>query len=122
MRKSIIGIGLAVAATFMAAGASAETRGVTPTEVVFGMHTDLSGVGATYGVSSSNAARMRFDEVNDSGGVGERKIRFALTKMLVVVGESTRTTAPGSMSRLANPKLPPPLKINVPPLKTVVDP
>ena len=29
-----------------------ETRGVTKSEIVLGMHTDLSGPGATYGVSS----------------------------------------------------------------------
>src|SRR5207249_4004424 len=46
-----------------------ETRGVTPTEIVLGMHTDLSGPAATYGVSSSNAVKMRFDEVNDKAGI-----------------------------------------------------
>jgi branched-chain amino acid transport system substrate-binding protein len=58
-----------------AAGASAQTRGVTATEVLFGMPTDLSGVAATYGVSSSNAVKMRFDEINDAGGVNGRKMR-----------------------------------------------
>ena len=55
-----------------------ETRGVTPTEIVLGMHTDLSGPAATYGVSSSNAVRMRFDEVNDKGGIHGRKIRLVV--------------------------------------------
>ena len=58
-----------------AAGASAQTRGVTPTEVVFGMHTDLSGVAATYGVSSSNGVKMRFDEINEAGGINGRKLK-----------------------------------------------
>ena len=31
------------------------------------MHTDLSGPAGTYGVSSSNAVKMRFDEVNEKG-------------------------------------------------------
>jgi branched-chain amino acid transport system substrate-binding protein len=46
-------IGMAIAAAVLAAapGAFAQQRGVTPTEVTFGMHTDLSGVAATYGVS-----------------------------------------------------------------------
>ena len=48
--------------------AQKETRGVTPTEIVLGMHTDLSGPAATYGVSSSNAVKMRFDEANERGG------------------------------------------------------
>ena len=49
--------------------AQKETRGVTTTEIVLGMHTDLSGPAATYGVSSSNAVKMRFDEVNEKGGI-----------------------------------------------------
>jgi len=53
-----------------------ETRGVTSNEIVFGMHTDLSGPAATYGVSSSNAVKMRFDEVNASGGIHGRKIKL----------------------------------------------
>ena len=52
------------------------TRGVTGTEIVLGTHTDLSGPAATYGVSSSNAVKMRFDEVNEKGGIHGRKIRL----------------------------------------------
>src|SRR5262247_928180 len=70
------GMAIAAAALLPMAGASAQTRGVTPTEVTFGMHTDLSGVAATYGVSSSNAVKMRFDEINDAGGVNGRKIKL----------------------------------------------
>src|SRR5476649_2926523 len=69
-----IGLALAIAAT-TTAGALAQTNGVTATEVTFGMHTDLSGVAATYGVSSSNAVKMRFDEANDAGGIAGRKMR-----------------------------------------------
>jgi branched-chain amino acid transport system substrate-binding protein len=58
-----------------AAAASAQTRGVTATEVLFGMPTDLSGVAATYGVSSSNGVKMRFDEINEAGGINGRKLR-----------------------------------------------
>jgi branched-chain amino acid transport system substrate-binding protein len=80
MKKSTIGLGLAIAAASLVAvaGASAQTRGVTPTEVLLGMHTDLSGVAATYGVSSSNGVKMRFDEVNEAGGVNGRKIRVII--------------------------------------------
>ena len=70
-----------VAATALAATAtqaSAETRGVTKTEITLGMHTDLSGVAATYGVSSSNGVKMRFDEANDAGGVNGRKINVII--------------------------------------------
>jgi len=58
------------------AAAQKETRGVSKTEIVLGMHTDLSGPAATYGVSSSNAVKMRFDELNEKGGIHGRKIRL----------------------------------------------
>jgi branched-chain amino acid transport system substrate-binding protein len=72
---------LALTATFIVAAwtqtaSGEETRGVTSNEIVFGMHTDLSGPAATYGVSSSNAVKMRFDEVNASGGIHGRKIKL----------------------------------------------
>ena len=69
---------IAAAAASLATAASAQTRGVTATEVTLGMHTDLSGVAATYGVSSSNAVKMRFDEINDSGGINGRKIKVII--------------------------------------------
>ncbi len=67
-----------VAAASLASAASAQTRGVTATEVTFGMHTDLSGVAATYGVSSSNGVKMRFDEINDAGGINGRKLKVII--------------------------------------------
>jgi branched-chain amino acid transport system substrate-binding protein len=80
MKKSTIGLGMAIAAaaSLATAGASAQTRGVTSTEILLGMHTDLSGVAATYGVSSSNGVKMRFDEVNEAGGVNGRKIKVII--------------------------------------------
>jgi branched-chain amino acid transport system substrate-binding protein len=51
-------------------------RGVTETEIVLGTHTDLSGPIAILGVDGVNGARMRFDEVNEAGGIYGRKIRF----------------------------------------------
>ncbi len=51
-------------------------QGVSRTEVVIGTHTDLSGVAAAFGVHSSNAARLRFDEVNAQGGIHGRKIKY----------------------------------------------
>ena len=70
-----IGMTIAVAVLAAAPGAFAQQRGVTPTEVTFGMHTDLSGVAATYGVSSSNGVKMRFEEVNAAGGIAGRKLK-----------------------------------------------
>ncbi len=71
----VTGLSLALAAAAGITAASAQQRGVTAKEVVFGMHTDLSGVAATYGVSSSNGVKMRFDEVNAAGGIEGRKLR-----------------------------------------------
>jgi branched-chain amino acid transport system substrate-binding protein len=76
--KKALAVGVLAGAVALAAVASAqrETRGITKTEIVLGMHTDLSGPAATYGVSSSNAVKMRFDEVNERGGIHGRKIRL----------------------------------------------
>ena len=75
-----IGLALAIAATTTAGAisvASAQTNGVTATEVTFGSHTDLSGVAATYGVSSTNGAKMRIEEAN-AAGINGRKIKFII--------------------------------------------
>jgi branched-chain amino acid transport system substrate-binding protein len=78
--KMRLAVGVAVLAVALAgvALAQGENRGITKTEIVLGMHTDLSGPAATYGVSSSNAVKMRFDEVNEKGGVHGRKIRLVV--------------------------------------------
>jgi branched-chain amino acid transport system substrate-binding protein len=69
--------GVLVGAVALAGTAMGQaTRGVTGTEIVIGTHTDLSGPAATYGVSSSNAVKMRFDEVNEKGGIHGRKIKL----------------------------------------------
>lgn len=75
-RKLIMAAVAALAA--VATEGSAETRGVTKTEIVLGMHTDLSGVAATYGVSSSNGVKMRFEEINEAGGINGRKIQLII--------------------------------------------
>jgi len=78
MKKKLMTLGVVTGVLALAAGALAqkETRGVTKTEIVLGMHTDLSGPAATYGVSSSNAVKMRVDEVNEKGGIHGRKIKL----------------------------------------------
>src|SRR4051794_16567401 len=68
-------IGTAIASMALVGAASAQQRGVTKEEVTFGMHPDLAGGAATYGVSSSNGVKMRFDEANDGGGIAGRKMR-----------------------------------------------
>src|SRR5258708_5293395 len=80
MKTAMLAVGMVLAAGALAGVALAqnESRGVSKTEIVLGMHTDLSGPAATYGVSSSNAVKMRFDEVNDKGGIHGRKIRLVV--------------------------------------------
>lgn len=56
--------------------ASAETQGVTPTEVTFGSVNDLSGIFAAVGVPAVNGANLRFAEANAAGGVHGRTIKF----------------------------------------------
>src|SRR4030095_16938424 len=74
--RLVAGVLIGAVALSGVAAAQKETRGVSKTEIVLGMHTDLSGPAATYGVSSSNAVKMRFDELNEKGGVHGRKIKL----------------------------------------------
>src|SRR5262250_1543329 len=77
MKKTLLAVSAGLAAVAMAAGVLAQTdRGVSKNEIVLGMHTDLSGPAATYGVSSSNAVKMRFDDANAAGGINGRKIKL----------------------------------------------
>src|SRR5881396_3050979 len=78
--KRIVVVGVLVGAVALAGIAMGQgaPRGVTANEIVLGTHTDLSGPAATYGVSSSNAVKMRFDDVNDKGGIHGRKIRLVV--------------------------------------------
>jgi branched-chain amino acid transport system substrate-binding protein len=76
---------IAAAIVAMIAGCTGETttseptqRGVTDTEIVLGTHTDFSGPTAIWGVGSINAARLRFDQVNEAGGIHGRTIRFVV--------------------------------------------
>src|SRR5215469_1507613 len=77
MTRTRMGIAIAAVAAIVLAGSAQaqQQRGVTANEVVFGMHTDLSGVAATYGVSSSNGVKMRFEEINAAGGIAGRKLK-----------------------------------------------
>ncbi len=77
--KKVLAFGVLIGAVTVAVAAMAQQpRGVTKTEIVLGMHTDLSGPAATYGVSSSNAVKMRFDEANAAGGIHGRKIKLII--------------------------------------------
>lgn len=72
------------------AGSGVTNHGVTDSEIVLGVYTDLSGPTAIWGVGATNAARMRFDEVNAAGGVHGRQIRYVV--------EDTSYQVPKAMS------------------------
>jgi len=58
------------------AGAQAQTRGVTDTEILIGGVHDLSGVFAAVSTPAVAGANMYFEEVNAAGGVHGRQIRY----------------------------------------------
>jgi branched-chain amino acid transport system substrate-binding protein len=72
----LLAVSVLLGVVALTAEVTAQPRGVSKGEIVLGMHTDLSGPAATYGVSSSNAVKMRFDDVNATGGVHGRKIKL----------------------------------------------
>ena len=100
MKKSLALLALAATA------ASAQTpplQGVTKDEIVWGMHTDLSGPAATWGVSSRNGAQMRIDEENAKGGVFGRKIRLIVEDSQYQVPRAVQAANKlGQMARQAN--------------------
>lgn len=60
----------------LAGAAFAQSQGVTDTEIVIGTHTSLTGPVAPWGVNSTNAVRLRFEQENEKGGINGRKIRY----------------------------------------------
>jgi branched-chain amino acid transport system substrate-binding protein len=85
MSARLLGLALVgVAASALCGAALAQdqvvwkTQGVSKNEIVLGVHTDLSGVAATFGVGTTNAFRLRVDEVNAAGGIHGRKIRLVI--------------------------------------------
>jgi branched-chain amino acid transport system substrate-binding protein len=77
MRSRLLAAALAVA--LMAPAMAADSvRGVTPSEIVIGTYSDLSGVTAMWGVNNTNAWRLVFDDVNSAGGINGRKIKYVV--------------------------------------------
>jgi branched-chain amino acid transport system substrate-binding protein len=66
----------AVAAALAAAPASAQTRGVSDTEIKIGGLQDLSGIFAGFSVPAVKAIQQYFEEVNAKGGVNGRKLVY----------------------------------------------
>ena len=77
--------------------AVAATRGVTDTEIIIGMMSDLSGVTAVQGTNATNAIRMAFDDVNEKGGINGRKVRFVVEDMEYLVPKAVQ-----AMNKLVN--------------------
>jgi len=69
----IIGSLVLIGFTF---SAQAQTQGVYKDRIIIGTHTAVSGPAAAWGVPSTNAIRMRFDEANEKGGIHGREIVY----------------------------------------------
>jgi branched-chain amino acid transport system substrate-binding protein len=83
MSKSLKALGLAVGALALSVlPASAQTKvtneGISPTEIVFGTHQDLSGPIKFWGVPVSNGMKMAVEEINAAGGINGRKLKMIL--------------------------------------------
>lgn len=76
--KNIVKNTVAAVSMTLAGMASADTQGVSDTEVVIGSNQDMSGVFAAFGAPAMAAANLYFDEVNSNGGVHGRKIRLVI--------------------------------------------
>ena len=77
--------------------AQAAQRGVSDTEIIIGMMTDLSGVTAVQGANAAASIRMAFDECNAAGGINGRKIRFITEDMEYQVPKAVQ-----AMNKLVN--------------------
>jgi branched-chain amino acid transport system substrate-binding protein len=77
--------------------ASAATRGVSDTEIIIGMMTDLSGVTAVQGSNAAKAIRLAFDAANAQGGIAGRKIKFIVEDNEYLVPKAVQ-----SMNKLLN--------------------
>ena len=77
--------------------ARAATRGVSDTEIIIGMMTDLSGITAVQGSNAANSIRMAFDELNAKGGIHGRKIHLIVEDMEYLVPKAVQ-----AMNKLLN--------------------
>ena len=97
-RRSVLaGSASLLAAPAIIGRAVAATRGVTDTEIVIGMMTDLSGVTAVQGTNATNAMRMIFDDLNEKGGINGRKVRLIAEDMEYMVPKAVQ-----AMNKLVN--------------------
>lgn len=78
MKRVLLLVPLLIAACGGQEADTGSVRGVTDTTITLGVHTDLSGPLATWGVPNVNGLRMRFDEANRAGGIHGRTIELAV--------------------------------------------
>lgn len=90
MKKMMTSLFATAVAVGMASAASAQTQGVSDTEVVIGSVNDLSGIFAAVGVPAINGANLKFDQVNAEGGVHGRTIRFVVEDHSYQLPKSTQ--------------------------------
>jgi branched-chain amino acid transport system substrate-binding protein len=67
---------LVIGTAFMCVSAYSADQGITDEVIRVGQVSDLSGATANWGVATTNATRMRIDEVNAAGGIHGRKLEF----------------------------------------------
>src|SRR5690242_19751521 len=97
-RRSVLAGATGLLATPAILGrAAAAVRGISETEIVIGMMTDLSGVTAVQGTNAANSIRMAFDDINAKGGINGRKVRFIVEDMEYLVPKAVQ-----AMNKLVN--------------------
>ncbi len=97
-RRSVLAGATGLLATPAIIGrAAAAVRGVSDTEIVIGMMTDLSGVTAVQGSNAANSIRMAFDDINAKGGINGRKVRLIVEDMEYLVPKAVQ-----AMNKLVN--------------------
>ncbi|MBL0086355.1 MAG: ABC transporter substrate-binding protein [Ideonella sp.] len=69
-------IAFSLAAALLASQATAQSQGVSKTEIVLGSIQDLSGPLAGYGKQARLGMMLRIDELNEQGGLHGRKIKL----------------------------------------------
>ncbi len=67
---------IASLAVCMSGVATAQTQGVSPTEILIGTAQDMSGPIASLSKPTVNGMQMRIDEINAAGGIHGRKLRL----------------------------------------------
>ena len=72
----LISIIVSVLFLLIACSENAKDQGISDTEILIGMHTDLSGPASMIGRQSADGANMKFDEFNEAGGAHGRTIKF----------------------------------------------